>query len=43
MTNTDKIRNWILERKEAEEIRPGDKLPCYKKFMMPRRNVSHEV
>jgi len=33
MTNTDKIRNWILERKEAEEIRPGDKLPCYKEFM----------
>lgn len=32
MTNTDKIRNWIQEQKDAELLRPGDKLPGYKQF-----------
>ena len=36
MTNTDKIRTWIMEQKQAEYLKPGDKLPSYKSFMKMR-------
>ena len=33
MTNTDKIREWIVGQKQSGSLKPGDKLPSYKTFM----------
>lgn len=33
MTNTDKVREWIVGQKQSGNLKPGDKLPSYKEFM----------